>query len=181
MAESELGQSLAALGARDPRVMVGLLQFLDAQIAELVGLAFFAVVLDADDAACVHVVLDLRGDHAVDFDFDFVTHASDAVAVPFIALEGVAGAGLESGLAGGVALDRTCEPHAAALVVEPAGPAAFRVAIDLALVAENLVWRGMSAEHEATVCRAGREQHFSFKHEVRVGLLGDEEKLFVCG
>lgn len=156
-------------------------EFLEPKIAELVGLAFFAVVLDADDAAGVLVVVDVGGDDAIDLDPDVGAFAGDAVGVPVVAFEGVSGAFAECGLAFGVALDGADEPGAAAFVVESAGPFALGVAIDLGLVSENLVRLGVGTEHEAAVGGTLREEDFSFEDEVAVGVFGDEEELAVSG
>ena len=88
------------------------------------------MVLDGDGACRIHAVLDISGGHPVDLDLDFRAFAGDAVFVPVIAFEAVAGTlaeGLLVRLGGGFLLrcdlvsgwlDRADEPHAASFVIE---------------------------------------------------------------
>lgn len=172
---------------------MGLLQLFDAKVAEAIDGTFFAVVLDGDGAAGIEIVFDFGGDDAVDFDFDFVAFAGDAVGVPVVAFEGVASAGAEGGDAfsvdgflfgevffGGaffqLDVDRADEPHATAFVVESAGPLAVFIAIDFGLVAVNFVGFDETAEDEAAIGFAFGEMHIAFKDEVAVGFFGDDEE-----
>lgn len=141
------------------------------------------MVLDADDSAGVFVIFDVRGDDSVDFDFDAVAFASDAVGVPFVSLKGVASALAEGGYALFVGNfsdpDGADEPLATAFVIKSARPVSLG-AIDFGLVSEDLVRFDVSAEHEATVGLAGWEEDIAFEDEVRVGLIGDEEEFLVA-
>jgi peroxiredoxin len=164
----------------NPLLQLSLLQFLDPQVAEFVGLAFLAVVLDGQHATGVHVIFHIGGDHPVDFDFEFLALAGDAVGVPVIAFEGIASALAEGFHAFGIGLDRADEPHAAALVIQTAGPLALRIAINLGLVTIDFVGLHVSAEHEAAVGFAFRKQDIAFKDEVAVGFLRDDKEFFVA-
>ena len=99
-----------------------LFDFFDPKVTELVGLTFLAVVLNANDAAGVLVVRDVGGHDAVDFDFDVIAFASDAVGVPVVAFEGFSSAPEEGCDTFLVAFFRADEPLAPTLVVETAGP-----------------------------------------------------------
>ena len=136
------------------------------------------MVLDAEDAAGILVVLDVGGDNAVDLDFDVVAFAGDAVGVPVVALEGLSSAFEEGGFAFFVATLGTDEPLAASFIVKAAGPVA-RAAIDFGLVAEDFVGLGVSPEHEAAVGRSLGQEDFALKNEVGVFLFGDEEEFLV--
>ena len=156
------------------------LEFLNAEVTKAVGLAFFSVVLDPDDAAGVLAVFNVGGDDSVDFDLEAITLAGNTVGVPVVAFEGVAGAFGEGGFAFFVISDGADEPLAATFVVESTGPVALG-AIDFGLVAEDIVGFDIGAEHEAAVGLSGREEDVAFEDEVGVGLVGDEEEFFVSG
>ena len=70
----------------------GLLQLLNAEVAKFVGLAFFSVMLDADYAFRIGGVFDVGGDDSIDFNADLIAFATDAVGIPVVAFEGIAGA-----------------------------------------------------------------------------------------
>jgi hypothetical protein len=133
------------------------IQRLDAQVAELVGLSFFAVVLDTYRAGGILVVDDVGSGDTIDFDLDARTLAGDAVSVPLVTFEGIARALFEFRLACGIALDRADEPHSPGFVVESAGPGALGVAIDFALITEDFVRLDVGAEHESAVSLAFRQ------------------------
>ncbi len=136
------------------------------------------MVLDANDSAGVLAVFDIGGDDSVDFDLEAVALASDAVGVPVVAFEGVSGAFGEGGYAFFVLLVGADEPGTAAFVVESAGPVA-RGAIDFGLITEDIVGFDMGPEHETAVGSTCGEEDVAFEYEIGIGLIGDEEKLFV--
>ena len=158
-----------------------LLQLLNPQVAKFVGLTFFAVVLDADDAFCIGGIFDVSGNDAVDFDADFFAFATDAVGIPVVTFEGIAGALAEGGFAFFIAFNGAGKPHATTFIVETTGPFSVRVAIDFCLVAEDFVLGCMSTEHEAAVGLSGGEKNFALENEIAVGFFGNEKELLGAG
>ena len=159
----------------------GLLQLLNAEVAKFVGLAFFSVMLDADYAFRIGGVFDVGGDDSIDFNADLIAFATDAVGIPVVAFEGIAGALAEGGFAFFVAFDRTSKPHAAAFVVETTGPFAIYIAIDFSLVAEYFVFFCMGAKHKAAIGLARWQENFAFENEIAVGFFGNEKELLIAG
>ena len=70
------------------------LELLQVDIAELVDRPFFAVVLDADVATGVGVVLKVGDGDAVELNVDAIVSAGDLIAVPVVAFEGTGDLGL---------------------------------------------------------------------------------------
>ncbi len=157
-------------------MFAGLFEFANAEISKPVNLALFAVMLESDGAAGIHTVVDVGGHDAVDLDLKVISFASDAVGVPVGSAEGGAQAFGEGLLAFWVALNGADKPHTAAFIVEAARPVA-RGAIDLCLVAEDLVGLDVCAEHESAVGLSFGEQHVAFEYKISEALFCHQKEL----
>lgn len=157
-----------------------LIELLDSEIPEAVGLAFFAMVLDADNAGSIFVIFNVSGDDSVDFNLEVVALAGDAVGIPVVAFEGIASALTEGGFTFFITAFRADEPLSAALIIQAARPVAWG-AINFSLVTEDFIRFDVSAEHEAAIRSSFGEENIALEDKIRVGLFGDEEKFLISG
>ena len=156
----------------------GILQFLDADVAEAVDLPFLAVVLETDVPGGIGIVGVVGAEDAIHPDADAIAFGTDFVLVPTVAFEGALGLFAKGVARGRVVGFSGAEPAPSVFVVETARPRTVG-GVDLGLIAKGSVGIDVATKEESRVGFAFGHLDFGFEDKVGVGFFRTKEKLFV--